>query len=271
MLPLIDMLMNAQNGGAMKDVAEKFGLDQAQMNSAMEAMMPAFSNGLKRNTSSPDAMAQFMKALSSGNHSQYFENAAKAFSPEGVQDGNNILGHLFGSKEVSRAVAAQTEAASGVGQDIIKKLLPVIASTLMGGMFNQTNDQMKAMSGGGSGNVFGDLMGQMMGGGKGGSNPLGDMLGGMLGGSGNQQQANPFGKMMEGMMGGGSKGGSNPLGDMLGGMFGGGQPEASDKPAANPYDDLFGKMFDTGRAVQNEHQKNMDGIFDQFLGGMDKK
>ncbi|MEW7007005.1 DUF937 domain-containing protein [Lentilitoribacter sp. EG35] len=269
MLPLFDMLMNAQNGSAMKDIAEKFGLDQSQMNSALEAMMPAFSNGLKRNVSSPDAMGQFMKALSSGNHSQYFENAANAFSSEGVADGNNILGHLFGSKDVSRAVAAQAEAASGVGQDIIKQLLPIIASTLMGGMFNQTNDQMKAMSGGGSGNVFGDLMGQMMGGSKGGSNPLGDMLGGMLGGASgnNQQQDNPFGKMMEGMMGNMASGSSNPFGN----MFGGSQPETSNKEAANPYDELFGKMFDTGRTVQNEYQKNMDGIFDQFLGGMDKK
>lgn len=267
MLPLFDMLTNAQNGGAMKEIAEKFGLDQSQMSSALEAMMPAFSNGLKRNVSSPDAMGQFMKALSSGNHSQYFENPANAFSSEGVADGNNILGHLFGSKDVSRAVAAQAEAASGVGQSIIKQLLPVIASTLMGGMFNQTNDQMKAMGGAGSGNVFGDLVGQMMGGGKGGSNPMGDMLGGMFGGAGKQQD-NPFGKMMEGMMGGMTGGGgSNPLGN----MFGGGQPEASAKPAANPYDDLFGKMFDTGRTVQKEHQKNMDGIFDQFLGGMDKK
>lgn len=269
MLPLFDMLTNAQNGGAMKEMAEKFGLDQSQMNSALEAVMPAFSNGLKRNVSSPDAMGQFMKALSSGNHSKYFENAANAFSTDGVADGNNILGHLFGSKDVSRAVAAQAEAASGVGQDIIKQLLPIIASTLMGGMFKQTNDQMKVMSGGGSGNVFGDLVGQMMGGGaKGGSNPLGDMLGGMLGGASGKQQDNPFGKMMEGMMGGMTGGGdSNPLGN----IFGGGQSEAADKPAANPYDDLFGKMFDTGRTVQNEYQKNVDGIFDQFLGGMDKK
>lgn len=268
MIPLFDMLTNAQNGSAMKEIAEKFGLDQSQMNSALEAIMPAFSNGLKRNTSSPDAMGQFMKALSSGNHSQYFESAASAFAPQGVEDGNNILGHLFGSKEVSRAVAAQAEAASGVGQNIIKQLLPVIANTLMGGMFNQTNDQMKAMGGGGSGNVFGDLVGQMMGGGKGGSNPLGDMLGGMLGGAGGKQQDNPFGKMMEGILGGMTgAGGSNPFGN----MFGAGKSEASDKPAANPMDDLFGKMFDTGRAVQDEHQKTMDGIFDQFLGGMDKK
>ena len=40
---------------------------------------------------------------------------------------------------------------------------------------------------------------------------------------------------------------------------------------ANPYDELFGKMFNTGRVVQDEYQKNVDNIFDQYLGGMNKK
>jgi hypothetical protein len=282
MMALFDMLNNAQNGDAMKDIASKFGLDQEQMTKTVEALMPAFSTGLKRNTQTPDAMGDFMKALSSGNHSEYFQQASKAYSPEGVQDGNNILGHLFGSKEVSRAVAAQAEAASGVGQDIIKQLLPILANTLMGGMFNQTNEKMQGLSGSGSGNVFGDIISQMMKGASGnqagsqsaGSNPLGDLIGGFLGGrtQGSAAQDNPLGKMMEGMMGG-AKGQDNPLGQMMEGMFGGAktQTPSASEPKANPYDDMFGKMFDTGRAVQDDYQKNVDGIFDQFLGGMNKK
>ena len=255
MMPLFDMLNNAQNGEAMKGIAKQFGLDENQMNKTVEALMPAFSTGLKRNTQTPDAMGNFMKALSSGNHAQYFEDMTKAASPEGLADGNNILGHLFGSKDVSRAVAAQAEAASGVGQDVIKQLLPILATTIMGGMFNQTNNSMKAMSGG-NGNVFGDLMGQMMSAGGAGAqnNPLGQILGGLMGSSAPQGgQNNPLGQMMEGMFGGATQQK---------------QPEAA---PANPYDDLFGKMFDTGRVVQDKYQKNVDGIFDQYLGGMNKK
>lgn len=280
MMPLFDMLNKAQNGEAMKGIAKQFGLDENQMNKTVEALMPAFSTGLKRNTQTPDAMGNFMKALSSGNHSQYFEDITKAATPEGMADGNNILGHLFGSKDVSRAVAAQAEAASGVGQDVIKQLLPILASTIMGGMFNQTNDSMKAMSGG-SGNVFGDLMGQMMSAGQGGAanqsasnNPLGDLMGQMMGAGQGSAQNNPLGQILGGLLGGGAQKGAqnNPLGQMMEGMFGGAtqqkQPEAA---PANPYDELFGKMFDTGRVVQDEYQKNVDNIFDQYLGGMNKK
>ena len=281
MMPLFDMLNNAQNGEAMRGMAKQFGLDENQMNKTIEALMPAFSTGLKRNTQTPDAMGSFMKALSSGNHAQYFEDISKAASPAGMADGNNILGHLFGSKDVSRAVATQAEAATGVGQDIIKQLLPVLATTIMGGMFNQTNDSMKAMSGG-SGNVFGDLMSQMMGAGQGAqqsasNNPFGDLMGQMMGAGQSGAQNNPLGQILGGLMGGGQSGAqnnaqNNPFGQMMEGMFGGAaqqkQPEAA---PANPYDELFGKMFDTGRTVQDEYQKNVDNIFDQYLGGMNKK
>jgi len=275
MMNLFELMNNAQNGQALNDIAKNFGLDNSQMNKTLEAVMPAFSTALKRNTTSPDAMTQFMKALSSGNHQQYFENASTAFSADGIADGNNILGHMFGSKDVSRAVAAQAEAATGVGQDIIKKLLPVLATTLMGGMFDQTNQKMGAMTGQSSGNVFGDMMNQMLSGNSGAgaqTNPLGQILGGLMGGNSSSGpttgSGNPLADMMGSMLGGQNAGaGANPFAA----MFGASQDASDEQSSANPYDELFGKMFESGKTVQDEYQKNVDNIFDQFLGGMDKK
>ena len=115
MLPLIEMMMKAGGGEAMGNMAKQFGISQDQVQSAIEALMPAFSAGLKRNAADPMGMGAFLQALGTGNHANYFDNVQKAFNPAGVADGNNILGHLFGSKEVSRAVAAQASAATGIG------------------------------------------------------------------------------------------------------------------------------------------------------------
>ncbi|AKI01752.1 hypothetical protein IMCC20628_03058 [Hoeflea sp. IMCC20628] len=284
MMPLFDMMMNAQNGEAMQNMAKQFGLDENQMQQAVAALMPAFSTGLKRNASNPMDMSNFLSALAGGNHAQYFEDMQNAFSPQGKQEGNGILGHLFGSKEVSRAVAAQAEAATGIGQEIFKQMLPVLATSIMGGLFKQSTGQMQANAMGGS-NPIGDLITDMMRQGMGGAkakptpqaspmdNPLGQILEGMFGGAQKSPQkqtgGNPFS--------------DNPLGqifqDMLGGAMGGGQsqqaPEPDQQPdrtapAANrnPYDDLFGKMFDSGKEVQQGYQKNMESIFDQYLQGM---
>lgn len=285
MMPLYDMMMNAQNGNAMRMMAQQFELSQAQVEQAVAALMPAFSTGLKRNVSSPADMSDFLAALAGGGHAQYFENMQKAFAPQGVEEGNGILGHLFGSKEVSRQVAKQAEAATGIGQEILKQMLPVIASMMMGGLFKQSTGQMQARPA--SANPLGDLMSEMMRQGMGGGkterssqaspmdNPLGQILQGMFGAAPDRQ---PDPKVRQDA----SPYDDNPLGqifrEMLGGARGGATPEPEPEPdrmpsgrTRNPYDDLFGQMFDSGREIQSGYQKNMDSIFDQYLQGMKRQ
>ena len=86
-----------------------------------------------------------------------------AFSPQGVAEGNGILGHLFGSKDLSRAVADQAAQATGVGQEVLQQMLPVIASMIMGGLFKQSTNQIRRRRRlGGAGNPLGEIIEQMM-------------------------------------------------------------------------------------------------------------
>lgn len=273
MMPLFDMMTNAQDGVAMQAMARRFGLSEAQARQAMEALMPAFSTGLKRNTQTPQDLASFMQALAGGGHAAYFEDMTKAASPQGVADGNGILSHLFGSKEVSRAVAEQAAQASGVGQEIIRQMLPVIASMIMGGLFKQSTGQMGAASTQ-AGGIFGQMMEQLT------RAQRQDF--GMDGAQRRPARGeNPFGPLFESMFGGGAPGtDNNPR--MFPEAAGGGpspdteQPEVSAeaKPSGrprNPYDDLFGQMFDSGRKVQEDYQRGMESIFDTYLKGMDRQ
>jgi hypothetical protein len=253
MLPLYDMLANAQNGQGMEMLARQFNLSQQQAQLAVEALLPAFSQGLKRNASDPYGIGAFMSAMATGQHAKYFEDAQKAFAPQGVAEGNGILGHLFGSKELSRAVASQAAQATGLGQQVLQQMLPVIASMIMGGLFKQSTNQLQAGGFGGGSNPLGDIIEQMM------------RQGGGMMGSQPQQQApqpgnpmdNPLGKMLEGMFGGGGAAApqpgnpmDNPLGKMLEGMFGGGAAASQRRQQApgeaqNPLgDNPFGKMFE---------------------------
>jgi hypothetical protein len=285
MLPLFDMIANAENGNGIEALSRQFGLSQQQTQAALQALMPAFSQGLKRNASDPYGMASFMQAMASGQHAKYFEDAARANSPEGVAEGNGILGHLFGSKELSRAVTGQAAQMSGIGQNILNQMLPVIASMVMGGLFKQSTGQMPGAGAGlGGGGLLGQIMEQMMRG--------GGMPNAQSSAPGATAAENPFGKMLEGMFGGaaeqagsGGLGGmaNNPWGKMMEDMLGGGQaarpaPQPSPEPQVNPsgrartpYDDLFGRMFEAGSQVRDEHEKAIGSIFDQFMKGMDRR
>lgn len=325
---LVDMFLKGQGGQNIEALSRQFNISQQQTLAAIEALMPAFSQGLQRNTADPMGMGAFLQALTPGQHANYFDNPQAAFNPSGIADGNNILGQLFGSKELSRAVADHAAATTGLATATLKEMLPAIASMLMGGLYKKSTGQFAA-SGLGGGNVIGDLIEQMMKQGGAmtgqvpgsqqtapGANPWGQILEGMLGGGAGQQQGqanptgtnplgdNPLGKIFEEMMRGGFPGstapqspapggtapqgtgqnpfGDNPFGKIFEEMLGGGaqkqaapqpepQQETSAPPAAdNPLKDILGQMFDTGQKANEQYQKGVESIFDQYLRGMDR-
>jgi len=244
---LYEMLNNSQNGQGIDLLARQFNLSRQQTELAVEALAPAFSQGLKQNASDPYGVANFLQALSSGQHARYFEDAQAAFSPQGVAEGNGILGHLFGSKDLSRAVASQAAQATGIGQNILQQMLPVIASMIMGGLFKQSTGQVQQAQAGN--NPLGQILEQMM---RQGGGMSGQPQAGAPGGGAD----NPLGQILEGMFGGGAAqrpaggAGDNPLGQILEGMFGGGAtqrqaPQGGSPTGGNPMgDNPFGKMLE---------------------------
>jgi hypothetical protein len=244
MLPLFDMLSQSQNGRGMELLARQFNLSQEQAQHAVEALLPAFSQGLKRNASDPYGLGTFMTALASGNHAQYFDDPSKAFSQQGRTEGNDVLGQLFGSKDLSRAVAAQAAQATGIGQQVLQQMLPVIASMVMGGLFKQSTGQMQNAQAGGFGganNPLGQIIEEMMkqGGMAGGQQPGQAQSGRAQPGQVPQGQ-NPFGPL-----------GNNPLGKVLQDMFGGAAgPQGGSQPSQNPQpqnplgDNPWGKILE---------------------------
>jgi hypothetical protein len=116
--------------------------------------------------------------------------------PTHVDRGDDVLGQIFGSKDVSRTVAQNAALQSGLDASLLKKMLPMLAMLVTGYMAKQRSGASPAQA-------------SPTGGG------LGDLLGGMLGG-----QASGAGRTMSGSGGGlGSmldlNGDGNPLDDIL--------------------------------------------------------
>lgn len=175
-LNLLDMLTQANNGQGVSQIAKQFGMDEAQAQSAIGALLPALSSGLKRNVSQPGGLEALMGALDKGNHAEFLDNPAKLSDPETVSEGNAILGHLLGSKDVSRAAAARASEKTGLSDGLMKQLLPVVASMAMGALSKQKNDSSIG------GMLAGALAGNAPQGGKGLGGGLGGLVGGLLGG-----------------------------------------------------------------------------------------
>ena len=155
---LMDLLNNAGGNKSLESMAGSLGLDASKTGALVNALAPALMGSLQKQTQSGDGLSSLKNALQGGKHQEYLKNPDLMSSMEGLTDGNNILGHLFGSKEGSRNVAAQAAQTTGIDASLIKKALPMLASLAMGALSKDTNAGNK-MDG-----SIGDMLGGLMGG-----------------------------------------------------------------------------------------------------------
>jgi uncharacterized protein YidB (DUF937 family) len=134
---ILDQLLGNDAASAVEQVGRQFGLDQSTASSALGALLPALLAGFHQRASSPSGIDALEAALRGGGHQSYLDNLQSLGRPDTVDMGNDILGQIFGSKDVSREVARRASAQAGIGTDILKRMLPVVAAMAAGAIARQ--------------------------------------------------------------------------------------------------------------------------------------
>ena len=166
MASLNEILDNAHDGEALEAIGRQFGLTPAQTNAAVNALLPAISMGLKRSTATVDGLGDLLGVMGQQQDlNEMYDDAETAFGSEGVAAGNEALSVIFGSPDVSRAVADHAQQVSGVSSDILKQLLPVLAGTVLSGLMRagSTGKAAAPQQPSPSGGTLGDILGQVFG------------------------------------------------------------------------------------------------------------
>jgi hypothetical protein len=125
----------AQAGG-LKSIARELGVSEQQVSSGAAALLPAILGGFKK-----QAQTQ----------------------PDGAAGLGGLLQQLGGGalldKDVSRAVAQNASAQSGVSADLLRKMLPMLAMAVTGMMSRQSGaGAAPAAPSGGLGGLLGGLL-----------------------------------------------------------------------------------------------------------------
>lgn len=186
---LNDILSQA---GGIESMAKDLGIPPAMAEQGAEALLPAILGGFKKQAQGSggvEGLGGLLGQLGGGG----LLDAVLGPQPTPVEAGNDVLGQIFGTKEVSRSVAGDAAAKTGIDAGTLKKMLPILAMLVAGYMAKQGGGE-----GGGLGGMLGNVLGGAVGGG---AAPASD--GGMLGG---------LGKLID------IDGDGNPLDDILGGL-----------------------------------------------------
>jgi hypothetical protein len=206
-------------------IGRQFGLDEAQTRAALDALAPVVAAGVRRNAQSPEGLQDIFSSVLTGGRGRALEDEQALQFENAKSSGDELLGQIFGSKDVSRGVAQQLSASSGIGAAVLKKLLPIVASIVMG----QVAKKMGA-GGASSGGGLGDILGDLLGGGASAPQPAPSP----------RQVPTGQGGSLEDILGdilGGGKGGvvvkqlpPDQMGDILKDIFGGNFPGGATQP-----------------------------------------
>lgn len=166
--------------GGLDAIASQLGIPREQAQQGAQALLPAILGGLGDKAGgldAPDAgsLESQLQSLGGGG----LADNVVGPEPTDIDKGNQLLGGIFGSKDVSREVAGQAAQQTGLDPALLKKMLPILAMLAAGYLAKRGGQQ------GGLGGVLGSVLGGLgggaaMGGGLGGG--LGGILGSILGG-----------------------------------------------------------------------------------------
>jgi hypothetical protein len=160
----------ASSGMDVGALAQQFGLDHQQANSALGSLIPAIAGGFQKRAEQGDLAP--------------VTQATNGMGQPDTATGNDVLGQIFGGKDVSRQVADHASGQSGVSSTVLKAMLPVVAAMVARHVAQSSGGNGQG-DGAGFGGSLGGILGSVLGAGASAGGPMGGGLGGlgaMLGG-----------------------------------------------------------------------------------------
>ena len=148
-MQLSDIL--GQTGG-LRSIARELNLGEDDAAKAAEALGPAVLGGFRKqvegNPLGVNGLSGMLNQFGGGG----LLDSVLSSQPTDTASGNSVLGQIFGSKDVSRAVAQNAASQTGQDPSVLKKMLPMLAMLVAGYMAKKRDAGMaKFSSDGGAG------------------------------------------------------------------------------------------------------------------------
>ncbi|HEX6723303.1 MAG TPA: DUF937 domain-containing protein, partial [Burkholderiaceae bacterium] len=123
--------------GGLESIARELNVEPSQVTQGADALLPAILGGFKKQAQAQpaglDGLGGLLGQLGGGG---LLDNVLSP-QPTDVGQGNDVLGQIFGSKDVSHTVAQSAAARTGLDPALLKQMLPMLAMLVAGFMAKQ--------------------------------------------------------------------------------------------------------------------------------------
>ncbi|MDD4778261.1 MAG: DUF937 domain-containing protein [Fermentimonas sp.] len=158
-MDITELLNSSMGQSLIKNVAGKFGMDEKEASGVVSAAIPTILAGMTRNAQSKEGAESLNRAIESKHDGSLLDNLSgmlQGHTQELQEDGEGILGHVFGNKRsaVEQGISRKTGVSAGKIAPLLAILAPIVMAYL-----GKEKRQTSTNAGG-----LGDLLGGLMGG-----------------------------------------------------------------------------------------------------------
>ena len=195
----MDMMDMLRASGGLDAIAGQLGISPEMAQVGAGALLPAIVGGFQKQSDAAGGgvggLGSLIGMLGGLGGAGLADNVLGPQETD-VTKGNDILGQIFGSKDVSRTVAGHAAGQTGLNPELLKKMLPILAMLVGGYLSSRGGAQGEGQDG--AGGILGSILGSMMGGGQRAAPASG---GGLLGGLGSLIDMNNDGNPLDDIIG----------------------------------------------------------------------
>jgi hypothetical protein len=176
------------------DIASKIGVDETEVNKAVQLLVPVLVGGLHQNAQDPEDASKIESAA--GNHAASgLLDGSVSLDQVDEKDGQQAIAKIFGGNDATQVATALAGGGAG-NSDLLKQLLPILAPIVLAYVGKQLGQKTAPTSAKeeASGGALNDVLGSILGGMAGGNKSLGSVLGTALGSKAGDILGGLFGK-----------------------------------------------------------------------------
>jgi hypothetical protein len=160
-MDITELLNSSMGQSIIKSIAGNLGMDEKEASGAVSAAIPTILAGMTKNAQTKEGAESLNRAIESKHDGSLLDNLSnmlQGHTQELQDDGDGILGHVFGNNRsvIEQRISKKTGVSSGKIGPLLAILAPIVMAYL---------GKEKSQSSTGAGGI-GDLLGGLLGGGS---------------------------------------------------------------------------------------------------------
>ena len=151
---LIDIILAANDGktaGALA-LAGDYSVDAAEK--ALKTHVREIGSKIAVKARDPEELELLLDVIEAGEHDDYLTNPDALLSREAVEEGEEILAHVYGSVERARAVASTLRKPHGISEEKMQRMMTLAATLCVAALVKRGQQTYLAADMGGIASTF---------------------------------------------------------------------------------------------------------------------